>query len=458
MNDSFVLLLEQEQATVEQLSGLAKEAGFEVQVAGSLRDVDQQEGDPAIVFACCDDEPDSLIQLLAMEKVKQANEVVVIGSHEHSEDLREHIGRAAVMFLAKPLDADFVTEILGDVKAEVRRAGVGESPDATVGTPLDQCGLLRGSARPMRRLYRLIRKVAPTHAAVLVTGESGTGKELVAQTIHMSSSVSEGPFLAINCGAIPGELIESELFGHERGSFSGAERMHRGVFERASGGTLFLDEITEMPASAQVKLLRVLETGRFQRVGGEKDVNASVRIVAASNRDPNEAIDSGVLRHDLYYRIAQFALWLPPLKDRGSDIIGLSRVFLHELNEQNKTDAVLTEEVEQALMEYSWPGNVRELRSVIERAYIVGNSEITLAELPPLHDEGNPIEQGEYLRVSVGSSLDDSERRLIFATLDANHGDKKRTAQVLGISLKTLYNRLNRYAEEADDSTSESAK
>jgi len=455
MSDSFVLLLDEDEATVKTLSGLADKAGFEVQVAASLDDVDQQQGAPAIVFACCDEDPDSLVKLLAKEKVKQANEVVVIGSQEHSEALRDHIGRAAALFLAKPLDEEFVGEILSDVMAEVRRAGVDEPPENS-GTPLDQCGLLRGSARPMQRLYRLIRKVAPTSAAVLVTGESGSGKELVAQTIHMSSSVADGPFLAINCGAIPGELIESELFGHERGSFSGAERMHRGVFERASGGTLFLDEITEMPASAQVKLLRVLETGQFQRVGGEKDVSATVRIVAASNRDPAEAIDSGTLRHDLYYRIAQFSLWLPPLKDRGDDIVGLARIFLHELNEQNQTDAVLSEEVEQALMEYSWPGNVRELRSVIERAYIVGNSEITLAELPPLRE--NTIEQGEYLRVSVGSSLDDSERRLIFATLDANQGDKKRTAEVLGISLKTLYNRLNRYAEESGDSPSEGAR
>jgi DNA-binding NtrC family response regulator len=448
MNDSLVLLVERDDETRKILSTLAEEAGFEVQEAGSVSEVDALGGNPAVVFACCDEDPDRLIELLAMNKVKQANEVVVIGSQEHSEALRDHIGQAAALFLAKPLDEGFVGEILSDVMAEVRRAGVERPPD-TSGTPLDQCGLLRGSARPMQRLYRLIRKVAPTSAAVLVTGESGTGKELVAQTIHTSSSVSNGPFLAINCGAIPSELIESELFGHERGSFSGAERMHRGVFERASGGTLFLDEITEMPASAQVKLLRVLETGRFQRVGGEKDVTASVRMIAASNRDPADAIDRGVLRHDLYYRIAQFSLWLPPLKDRGDDVVGLARIFLHELNEQNNTDAVLTEDVEGALLAYSWPGNVRELRSVIERAYIVGNSEITLGELPTL--EGSSIDEGEYLRVSVGSSLDDSERRLIFATLNANQGDKKRTAEVLGISLKTLYNRLNRYADETDD-------
>jgi transcriptional regulator with PAS, ATPase and Fis domain len=224
------------------------------------------------------------------------------------------------------------------------------------------------------------------------------------------------------------------------------------MFERASGGTLFLDEITEMPGSAQVKLLRVLEAGSFQRVGGEKDVTASVRILAASNRDPAAAIEAGKLRHDLYYRIAQFSLYLPPLRERGDDVVGLARIFLHEMNEQNDTDAVLNEDVEEALMAYAWPGNVRELRSVVERAYIVGNSVITLAELPAMKE--TEIEQGEYLRVSVGSSLDDSERRLIFATLEANKGDKKRAAQVLGISLKTLYNRLNRYADEPSNAGS----
>ncbi|MFW6094684.1 MAG: sigma-54 interaction domain-containing protein [Pseudomonadota bacterium] len=455
MNDALVVMVLQDTTRAEEVTELAARAGFACRVVRSLAAFEQEvEGQPALVVADCDDDPDAIMTLLASERVSRANEIIVTGSREHSEALRARIGRSGALFLSSPLDRDFVAEILEDVHAEVSRARRTRPPDIS-GTPLAQCGLLRGSARSMQRLYRLIRKVAPTQASVLVSGESGTGKELVAQTLHMASGVAEGPFLAINCGAIPAELIESELFGHERGSFSGAERMHRGVFERASGGTLFLDEITEMPASAQVKLLRVLETGCFQRVGGEKDVHASVRVVAASNRDPAETVDSGTLRHDLYYRIAQFSLWLPPLKERGQDVTGLARIFLHELNEHNDTDVRLTDEVEAALMEYSWPGNVRELKSVIERAYIVADSEIGLKELPPLHEQS--IEQGEYLRVSVGSSLDDSERRLIFATLDANRGDKKRTAEVLGISLKTLYNRLNRYAGEPGGSHSEGA-
>ncbi|MFU8815106.1 MAG: sigma 54-interacting transcriptional regulator [Pseudomonadales bacterium] len=455
MRRPLVVTVDQDMAAGEELAELASSAGFDHQLVESVEAFNGRvERQPALIFACCDADPDAVIELLATERVAQANEMIVIASREHSEALRQQVGRAGAMFLAKPLDVNFIAEILADVYAEVERASGGSAPDPS-GTPLAQCGLLRGSARSMQRLYRLIRKVAPTNASVLITGESGTGKELVAQTLHMSSAVAQGPFLAINCGAIPHELIESELFGHERGSFSGAERLHRGMFERASGGTLFLDEITEMPASAQVKLLRVLETGRFQRVGGEKDLAGDVRIITACNRDPAAAIEAGYLRDDLFYRIAQFSLQLPPLKERRGDIAGLAKIFLHELNEQNGTDATLSDDAEQALLEYSWPGNVRELRSVIERAYIVGRADITLEELPPL--QGSGIEDGEYLRVSVGSSLDDSERRLIFATLDANEGDKKRTAEILGISLKTLYNRLNRYAREQDDAQSRKA-
>jgi two-component system, NtrC family, response regulator AtoC len=454
MTAPLVVTVETDAGAANELLELAKEAGFDYQLVASIGEFDLHvERQPALIVACCDEDPDAIVELLGSQWVAGTNEIIITATREHSEALRQRVGRAGALFLAKPLDLAFIAEILNDVRAEVDRSAKGAPPDPS-GTPLDQCGLLRGSARSMQRLYRLIRKVAPTNASVLITGESGTGKELVAQTIHMSSAVADGPFLAINCGAIPHELIESELFGHERGSFSGAERLHRGMFERASGGTLFLDEITEMPASAQVKLLRVLETGQFQRVGGEKDISASVRIVAASNRDPAIAIEQGILRDDLFYRIAQFSLPLPPLRDRSGDIVGLARIFLHELNEQNGTDTSLTEEAERALLDYSWPGNVRELKSVVERAYIVGSSSISLDELPPLRDAG--IEQGEYLRVSVGSSLDDSERRLIFATLDANQGDKKRTAEVLGISLKTLYNRLNRYAQDPGENRPES--
>jgi DNA-binding NtrC family response regulator len=242
--------------------------------------------------------------------------------------------------------------------------------------------------------------------------------------------------------------VESELFGHEKGSFSGALRMHRGLFERADGGTLFLDEITEMPQEVQVKLLRVLETGKFRRVGGEVDQASTVRILAATNRSPEQAVASGKLREDLYFRVARFVLRMPPLRERGQDIVGLARNFLTELNEQNGTGCTLSAAAENALVEHAWPGNVRELRSAIEQAYLVADKMIDAPDLPDFTASEIPVDDGDYLRVSVGTSLDDTERRLIFATLQSVNGSKPDAAEALGISLKTLYNRLNRYTDE----------
>jgi DNA-binding NtrC family response regulator len=294
----------------------------------------------------------------------------------------------------------------------------------------------------MRKLYRTIRKVAGTEATVLLVGESGTGKELAAQTIHEMSGLT-GPFVAMNCGAISAELAESELFGHEKGSFSGAHKQHAGYFERAEGGTLLLDEIGEMSMDLQVKLLRVLETRKYRRVGGTQDIAMSVRFISATNREPEAAIQEGLLREDLYFRIAQFVLKMPPLRSRGKDITGLAQFMLNELNEINGTAKYFSEESQSAILGYPWPGNVRELKSAIERAYIMADQQLQNEHFPDgqidLH------EPGDYLGVSVGESLEHTERKQIIATLEALDGDKKAAADSLGISLKTLYNRLNEY-------------
>ena len=295
----------------------------------------------------------------------------------------------------------------------------------------------------MFRLYRTLRKVATGDVSVLLIGESGTGKELAAQTIHQRSTRCDQPFVGVNCGAISPSLIESQLFGHEKGSFSGATSTHRGFFETAHGGTLFLDEITEMPIELQVKLLRALELGVIRRLGSENDIDLDVRIIAATNRQPEEAIADGKLREDLYYRIAQVPVWLPPLRDRAGDKTALAQYFLTQLNEQDGNCAAFTEEALDKIDQMSWAGNVRELRSAVQRAYLLANGNITadLITEEVLSNEGS----SEYLRISVGESLEDSEKKLIFATLEANEGNKKATAAALGISLKTLYNRLNDY-------------
>jgi DNA-binding NtrC family response regulator len=307
-------------------------------------------------------------------------------------------------------------------------------------------GSLVGSSPAMLAVYAMIERVAPTAATVLVVGESGSGKELVARTIHEQSDRRRGPFVAINCGAIPANLIEAELFGHEKGAFTGASRQHRGCFERASGGTLFLDEIAEMPLEMQVRLLRVLETSRYVRVGGDHELRSDVRVLAATNRDPQVAVREGRLREDLLYRLAVFPIRLPPLREREGDAESLARQFLHEHNQQFGTTKRFSHAALAAIRDFDWPGNVRELRNAVHRAYILADE---LVELNVGHAPGHEV-AGALLRFPVGTSLAEMERQAIRATLDHCRGNKRLCAEILGISLKTLYNRLSVYRGAGD--------
>jgi DNA-binding NtrC family response regulator len=312
--------------------------------------------------------------------------------------------------------------------------------------PSVHSGLVYGTSPAMQRVYRMIERVAPTDASVLIVGESGSGKELVASTIHRSS-VRRGPFVAVNCGAIPASLVEAELFGYEKGAFTGAARTHRGYFERAAGGTLFLDEITEMSPDAQVRLLRVLEMGKFWRVGGDCEIRTDVRVIAATNRDLADAVAQGRLREDLMYRLAVFPINLPPLRTRGADIELLARHFLEQLNHELGTGKTLSTRSLDLLRTHPWPGNVRELKNCVHRAFILSDDEVELEHMLP----GTPVEHAEPGRLSfaIGTPLAAMEKRTILATLAHCQGNKRRAAQLLGVSLKTLYNRLNEYAASA---------
>jgi DNA-binding NtrC family response regulator len=309
---------------------------------------------------------------------------------------------------------------------------------------LGRFGRLYGSSTVMHEVYRMIEKVAPTEATVFITGESGCGKELVARTIHERSPRAHGAFVAINCGAIPQNLIEAELFGHERGAFTGANRQHRGCFERAEGGTLFLDEITEMPPEMQVRLLRVLEMGRFVRVGGDGEIRTNVRVLTATNCDALDAVRDGRLREDLMYRLAVFPIALPPLREREGDTELLAEHFLQSLNVESSASKRFSRAALTTIRAYHWPGNVRELKNAVHRAFIMAEDvvELDLAGL------ACPAVEGECLRVPVGTSLAEMERQAIFATLDHCRGNKRRAAEMLGVSLKTLYNRLTAYQAE----------
>lgn len=440
------LIVDADQETVDALSELLAAKGFSTLHCGTLAEASEtlEVHADALAVAFIDlDLPDGEgLELLGKNSLlRDHTDVALIHRHDDPARTQRGIREQASYFFRKPLDAVFIGELLEDIGRECAQKASGNAVDNSVA--IDQFGMMRGNSPAMRKLYRVVRKVAPSSATVLVVGESGTGKELAAQTLHQMSGVA-GPFVAMNCGAIASELAESELFGHEKGSFSGAERRHAGYFERAEGGTLLLDEVGEMPLDLQVKLLRVLETGKFRRVGGTEDLSMNVRFVAATNRDPEAAIQEGLLREDLYFRIAQFCLRMPPLRERDRDIAGLAHAFLNELNTEHGTAKRCSPDAIAAIEDYAWPGNVRELKSAVERAFILAEDALEPQHLP----EGQIEQAGEFLRISVGESLQQTEKQQILATIEACNGNKKAAAETLGIALKTLYNKLKEYERD----------
>jgi DNA-binding NtrC family response regulator len=307
-------------------------------------------------------------------------------------------------------------------------------------------GPMTGNSPEMRKIYHVIEQAAPTGASVLITGESGTGKELVAQTIHRLSPRASFPFVAINCAAIPETLLESEIFGHEKGAFTGAADRRPGCFELADRGTLFLDEIGEMTPATQVKLLRVLQERRFRRLGGRNEQSVDVRVIAATNIDPLEAVQKGKLREDLYYRLNVFAMRLPPLREHMEDLPLLVQAFISEFNERNqKSIAAVDHQAMRLLEQHAWPGNVRELRNVIERATILSPGPfIEPRHLPPALSDAPAPQHQPQVALAPGTTVEEAERRLIVMTLEHTRDNKTRAAEILGISLKTLHNKLNK--------------
>jgi DNA-binding NtrC family response regulator len=394
------------------------------------------------------------LDLMADEPVSKAQtQFVVITGNASLDSAVDSLRKGALDYLTKPVDRARLQSVLAHVSRGVALRAEVNSLRGEL-RQLGHFGPLIGRSKPMQEIYDLVARVAPTDASVMVMGESGTGKELVAQTIHSLSRRKAAPFIAINCGAISPNLIESELFGHERGSFTGADRRRRGFFEQADGGTLFLDEVTEMPAELQVKLLRVLESRAVTRVGSTESVPVDVRVISASNRDPKQAVEEGALREDLLYRLNVFPIHLPPLRERGDDIALLGEHFLAAVNRRESSEKRWSEPALARIREHAWPGNVRELRNAVERAAILADRLIQAEDLPggdvapkPATETGSDA----VLRVPVGSSIAEVERRLILSTLEQLHGDKKRAAEILGISLKTLYTRLAVYSAAAKD-------
>lgn len=448
------LIVDDHEATATSLAALARTEGFAVSVSDGLGSARAHlAANPVDVILLDLNLPDGEgLGLLDAIDPHDPPAVVLITGEATLQSAVEALRRGVTDYLTKPVDTVRLRSILSQLAGssglgrELRQMSVNADES-------HRFGQIIGASPQLREVFRLISRVAPSSASVLITGESGTGKEVVARTIHDVSRRRNGPFIAVNCGAITPTLMESELFGHERGAFTGAERRHRGMFERAHQGTLFLDEITEMPLDLQVKLLRVLETGVVRRLGGEEPFTVDVRILAATNRSPEEAVDKGKLRPDLFYRIKVFQLSLPPLRERPEDVEPLIDHFLAAFAEREGEAKTVAASALSRLASYSWPGNVRELRNVLYSAYVLADREITLDALPTEVRTGLPAGpvDGETVVVSVGTPLAEAERRLVLATLAHLNGNKTRTAEMLGISLKTLYARLAEYRATALD-------
>ena len=441
------LLVDDDDDFLTGLAEIAGQEGFAVATSGTLKAAREHLSGHSVDVLVVDLAlPDGQgIELLQELKDTSATDVIIISGVATVDSAIEALRLGALDYLTKPLD----TRRMRAVLANASRVRSLKEQVGTLQTELrkfGRFGQMIGNSSRMQEVYDLITRVVPTDATVLITGESGTGKELVAQAIVELGPRRHKPFIPLDCGAIPPTLIESELFGHERGSFTGASQQRRGHFERASGGTLFLDEITEMPIELQAKLLRVLESGTLTRVGGEARIPVTVRLIAASNRPPKDAIHAGKLREDLFYRLNVFPIVLPPLRDRGEDVLMLAEQFLEGMNLSEGTSKRLSPEARERIQAYPWPGNVRELKNELQRAFILSDGVIELNGLTP-EARPTPALPSSVEQPEAGGSLGDAERQFILATLERCGGDKKKAAEVLGISLKTLYNRLHLYAK-----------
>ena len=427
---------------VVPLADTFRQAGYAVQVATTLKELRGSllRDSPDLALVDYDILEPGTLAFLEESHFGQVVDLLLMTADPRLSSAVRGMHLGAADYLAKPVDAARLHRALGRIGASLAQHGAADA----VPIALPDRPAMHGESGPMQRLFKLLRKVAPTHMTVLLCGESGVGKELAAQSIHRLSPRADGPLVPVNCGAISPDILESELFGHEKGSFTGASKQHAGFFERAKGGTLFLDEITEMSPPLQVKLLRVLESGGIRRVGGEREIPIDVRVVAATNRDPEEAVNEGTLREDLYYRLAQFPIRVPPLRERGADIQLLAQAFLDEMNAANDAAKRLSEEASELLRMYDWPGNVRELKNAVARAFVLAGDTIVPDDLPTRVIDPDPS-QGEYLRVRVGQSLAEVERRAILATVAHFADDRQAAAQALGITRRTLYTKLKKY-------------
>jgi DNA-binding NtrC family response regulator len=390
-----------------------------------------------------------------LESQPQTLAVVVVTAQGTIDSAVRAMRMGAYDYITKPIDFNRLRTILQNA-SERREDKLEKEVMRRKLRDTGSLGALVGSSRKMQEIFRLIEMVAPSTASVLITGASGTGKELVARTIHELSPRRNRPFIAINCAAIPETLIESEIFGHEKGAFTGALERRTGCFELAEGGTLLLDEIGEMPVATQAKLLRVLEDRKLRRLGSRVETTVDVRVLAATNKLPEEAVAKGELRNDLYYRLNVFNIHMPLLREHKEDLQELAQSLLSEMSQKHgRKVATISDAVLHAFQNYSWPGNVRELRNTLERAVIVCEGPvIETRHLPPGFGQMtalSAVNDPDAVRLGVGTTVEEAERLLILKTLEATSNNKTRAAEILGISLKTLHNKLKEYGSAQAD-------
>ena len=453
-----VLVVDDEEAQRSALAGMIGLWGYQVETAADGQEaLEKLESFPAQVMI-------TDVKMPRMDGDELLRRLKTNGGGPQSIVLTAHGGLEVAVNMVHDLGAFWFLEKGGQSQAPALRLLISRAVEqghlAEHATRLERqlsargiLGQMVGASRKMREVFALIQQVAPSRAAVLITGESGTGKELAARAIHALSPRRSGPFVAINCAAMPDTLMESELFGHEKGAFTGAVERRAGCFELAQNGTVLLDEIGDMPAATQAKLLRVLEDGRVRRLGGKAEIQLDVRVVAATNAPLDAAIRDGRFREDLFYRLNVFPIPLPALREHLEDLPVLIAALLEDLNRKHGTKATdVSPEAMERLQAHSWSGNVRELRNVLERAVIIaGEGTIGTAHLPPGFG-GAPVPQASSsngeLRIPIGSTIEQAERALIELTLDHTRNNKTRAAEILGISQKTLFNKLKEYGAQ----------
>ncbi len=440
MKHAKVLIADDDRSITEGLSAILRDEGYDVAVAVDGQKALDQLGAEAFGVVLADlkmPKVDGLALLKELQLRAIPTECIIVTGQATVDSAVQAMREGAYDYVEKPLTADKLNRLKALIPKALDKFNV-QQKNRELSSKLEgltHFGELTGQSEEMRAVYQIIEAVAPSNASVLIFGESGTGKELVARAVHAKSERAKGPFFALNCAALPKDILENELFGHEKGAFTGSVNEKPGAFEMADGGTIFLDEVAEMPPDIQVKLLRAIESRSIRRLGGKKEIEVDIRILAATNRDLQKALSENDLREDLYYRLAVVELFLPPLRERIGDIKLLANEFLARFAEQNgKPVSGFDDAAWEWILSYNWPGNVRELKNAVERAVIMSRGDtISAADIMPRH-----LRRGSDVQTPItlppGATLADTRRQLVLRAFASTNGDYSRTATMVGMT------------------------